>query len=200
MADLLLEHAGIQYALHPDVYEPAEDTYLLLESVSRLPPGRLLEIGTGCGLVAIAAARSGHRVVATDLNEQALHLARTNAQRNGVHLDLVRGNLLQGLRWRVFDTVAFNPPYLPTHPSDRVPGALNHAFDGGPTGRSVLESFLRQAQPASPPVLLVVASSLQGLDTIRARVRAHGWRMSTVAEQALVMERLYVLRLEFPEG
>ncbi|MBB3964600.1 putative nicotinamide N-methyase [Rhizobium metallidurans] len=58
---------------------------------------RVLDLGTGSGLVAIVAAKAGATsVVATDINENAIAAARLNAAANGVEIDLIHADLLDG--------------------------------------------------------------------------------------------------------
>lgn len=189
-----ITYAGVTYATDPDVYVPNDDTFLLADVVERLPPGRLLDIGTGCGFVALVAARCGHKVVATDVNPTAVALAKKNAAANGLGIDVRHADLFTGLDVREFDAITFNPPYLPTKTHERLPGPLNAAFDGGPTGRSVLERFLKRLPPDPPPVY-IVASSLLVPDALSQLVRARGLEWAVVAERALPMERLFVARV-----
>ncbi len=128
--------SGLVIEEDPQVYRPSDDSRLLLESV-RLERGeRFLEVGTGTGLVALHAARLGP-AVATDANEAAVRLARANARRNRVPLQVVRTNLAAGLRGP-FEVVAFNPPYLEGHPRDE----LDRAWAGGNEGSEISLRFL----------------------------------------------------------
>jgi release factor glutamine methyltransferase len=121
----------------PEVYRPSDDSYLLLAAVSVLPGERLLEVGTGTGLIAIHAARLTP-AIATDMNGRAVRLARENARRFGVELGLVRCDLMSALRGP-FDVVAFNPPYIEGQPKDE----LDRAWHGGDRGAEVAIRFLR---------------------------------------------------------
>jgi methylase of polypeptide subunit release factors len=72
--------------------------------------GSVLDVGTGTGIIAICAARSGRKVVAADISAAALRTARANASRNGVELECRQSDLLASIEGR-FDLIAFNPPY-----------------------------------------------------------------------------------------
>ncbi len=121
----------------PNVYRPSEDSRLLLESIVLERDERFLEVGTGTGLIALHAARRG-RAVATDANREAVLLARLNACRNALSLDVVRTNLAAGVRGP-FDVVAFNPPYLEGRPREE----LDRAWAGGKEGGEVALRFLK---------------------------------------------------------
>lgn len=74
------------------------------------PGQRVLDIGTGTGIIAICLARLGRQVTAADISGAALRTARKNARRNGVTLETCRSDLLASVPGR-FDAIAFNPPY-----------------------------------------------------------------------------------------
>jgi len=156
------------------VYPPREDSQLLVP-FAEVPPGTLvLEVGAGTGLAALAAARRGARVVATDLNPHALRLLRRRARTDGVDLGLVRADLARGLGR--FDRLLANPPYLPTRPEERDPDRWhNLALDGGPDGCRVTARLVRELDQHLTPggVAFVVVSSVQDPDAL-AQVR-RGW-------------------------
>jgi release factor glutamine methyltransferase len=74
---------------------------------------RVLDVGTGTGAIALALAdEAAARVVATDVSADALALARENAARTALELELVRGDVRDGLPRGPFDLVVSNPPYV----------------------------------------------------------------------------------------
>lgn len=184
-------------ALHADVYRPSDDTFLLAQAVhAHAKPGlRFLEVGCGAGFVSLVAARAGCEVTCTDANPHAVALAAHNAKQNGLTLRAVETDLLAGLPGP-FDLVAFNPPYLPTDPDERLPGVINLAFDGGRDGNETVLRFAAQlgALRHRPACILVVHSSLSDPAPLRAALANLGYRNDVVAEQALDFERLTVQR------
>jgi release factor glutamine methyltransferase len=121
----------------------------LLEALEIHERHKVLEIGTGCGIIALECARVGAVVVATDINIFATSLARFNYWRN---CDRLRGTveIRQGDLFSVvnpnekFDVIIFNPPYLPTRPNERIGGSCNFnlAMDGGSDGLQLTERFI----------------------------------------------------------
>lgn len=88
------------------------ETDALLDVVARAPAGlRVADVGTGSGVLAVEAAARGHRVVATDLYDTALQLARFNALLNGADVDFRRGHLFEPLADGAFDLVVTAPHY-----------------------------------------------------------------------------------------
>lgn len=179
---------GIAVGEGPLVYRPAEDSLLLLQSISLDPGERFLEVGTGTGLIALHAARRG-RAFATDANREAVRLAWANARRNELPLGLVLTHLMAGLRGP-FDVVAFNPPYLEGPPQDD----LDRAWQGGHQGSDVSLRFLAD---------LGRVLSLKGRAyLLLSRANEAAWRAAeerfrvrVVATKRLFFEELEVLEL-----
>lgn len=149
------------------VYFPAEDTLLLLSS---LPPGRgrMLDIGTGTGIVAIRGANMGYDVTATDTSIVALKCARKNAELNGAEIELLQSSLLDCIHGR-FSLITFNPPYLPSDPPDS-------RYGGGKRGDELTRLFLHQARGhiEDGGMVLFVSSSLSWKED------AEGWEIREV--------------------
>jgi release factor glutamine methyltransferase len=144
----LFHYNHLSIELHPWVYDPAEDSFLLLESIQVTSNDMVLELGTGCGLIALACAQQGAHVICTDINPYAVELTTKNIQQNR-HLlkgpiEVRQGNLFSAVqRNERFDIILFNPPYLPTKPNDRTNEWLDIATDGGPTGLHLTQRYLR---------------------------------------------------------
>jgi release factor glutamine methyltransferase len=103
----------------PDVLIPRPDTELLIElSLALIPenkPCKIIDLGTGCGIIAItlAAERLRANVSATDLSPAALQIAKTNAAKHKVeHIRFYRSNWFDDLPTGKFDLIVSNPPYL----------------------------------------------------------------------------------------
>ena len=187
----------------PGVYEPAEDSELLAEQVARDAGvrGIVLDVGTGSGLQAIVAARKRGvaRVVATDVNAEALKLAAENAAANdvGKKIIFVESDLFARVPHKKFNCIIFNSPYLPTAKKERVRGALNAAFDGGGAkGRRVTDRFLREVKRFIAPngVLLLVQSSLSDYEKTMSFLEHAGFQTRVAASRRFFFEEIVVLR------
>ncbi|MCU0632315.1 MAG: class I SAM-dependent methyltransferase [Methanolinea sp.] len=178
------------FVTHPQVYLPHEDTYLLLEAV--LPEvkqgDRILEVGCGSGYIAARLAERGE-VLATDINPHAVRETRT------LGVEVVRADLLDGVRGP-FDLVIFNPPYLPTLPEERIDDWLEFALDGGKDGTEVIRKFAEEVGRVLAPQgrLLLLISSLTGIDHIRDIIAWQGFESEIVMECMVEGEALYVIR------
>ena len=158
------EFYGLALRVTRDVLVPRPETELLVElALERLPPGapaRVLELGTGSGAIAIALAtgRPGLGIVATDVSEAALALARRNARDHGVEIAFVLSDWFDALGSEQFDLIVSNPPYV-----------------------AAGDAHLERGDVRFEPRLALVGGE-DGLDCIRkiaadarTRLRAGGW-------------------------
>jgi release factor glutamine methyltransferase len=174
------------------VYEPAEDTFLLRDAAIAevRPDDRVLEVGCGSGAVSAALIGRAERVVATDINPHAVRAAR------GRGVETVRTDLMAGVRGP-FDLVLFNPPYLPTQPEERIDDWLEYALDGGPTGRATIERFAADVGRVLAPFgrVLLLVSSLTDPDEVRRLFAGLGYIVLLAAQERVEDEDLLVLRI-----
>ena len=127
------------------VYIPSDDTFLLAENLEIREGQRVLEIGTGSGLISMYASLLTDDVTATDINYNALELAERNFKLNNI--DTIRlefGDMFEPVKDKKFDVILFNTPYLPTDSDDIIDDDLNYAFDGGLNGRKVIDRFINE--------------------------------------------------------
>ena len=85
----------------------------MLDFVLRKPAGKVLDLGTGCGVLAHFASEFSDSVVATDINPRATEYALFNAQLNERnHIDCRTGNLFEPIAGSLFDLIITNPPFV----------------------------------------------------------------------------------------
>jgi release factor glutamine methyltransferase len=187
--DALADRRGVERT----VYQPAEDSRLLAEAAVEHARGRTLEVGTGSGWVAERiAAETDCTVIASDYNPDACRRARERG------LQAVRADLVEPFRAGSFDTVAFNPPYLPTDPDNEWDDRMERALSGGESGRAVIDPFLDTVGRILRPdgVVLLLVSSLTGFEAVVDRAAANGFAATTARQESYPFETLSILRLD----
>ncbi len=194
---------NLKIQLNNQVYNPAEDTFLLLESIKPTKHDTILEIGTGCGIIALHCAQHGSNVLATDINPYALQLTKLNISQNHNQIkgtiQLARGNLLDYIRLTTrFNIIIFNPPYLPTTKKETVPGWINYAYDGGPSGTKTIETFLHQAPQhlEKKGICYFVGSSLQNQKYLHPTIQTTDITHTLITEQQIGDEYIQIHQLQ----
>jgi len=154
------EFFGLPFEVNGAVLIPRPDTELLVElALERLPPqGRVLDMGTGSGAVAVALAhtRRDADVTALDVSADALAVARRNADANGARVRFVHSDWYAALDGApAFDVIASNPPYIASgdhHLSEgdlrfEPAGALTDHADGLSALRTIVAGAARHLKP-----------------------------------------------------
>lgn len=187
---LMRRDDGIEIECDGDVYAPAEDSLLLLSAVEVTHGDRVLEIGCGSGITALHCAKAGAEVVAVDIVPEAVECARMNAQRNHLILDIFQSDLLSDVDGE-FDTILFNPPYLP---SDEI---LDPRWSGGQSGIETTVEFLRQARThlKNGGQILTVCSSLSDYRSLQEESASLGYDCRRISSSRFFFEEIFVLRL-----
>lgn len=174
----------------PGVFRPRSDTWMLARelveaisiSVSADGAGAsgsrlsVLEMCTGSGAVALAAARAGADVTAVDLSRRSVATVRLNALLRRVPVRALRGSLFEPVAGERFDLIATNPPYVPAA-SDTLPSrGASRAWDAGRSGRALIDPICDAAASHLRPggAILMIHSSLCGVEETVARLSATG--------------------------
>jgi len=190
--------ANLRFQIFKNVYEPAEDTFLAAENLVVNEVDRVLDMGTGCGILAILAAQKAKEVVAIDINAYAIRCARKNAEINKLadKIDIRKGDLFQPIRKdEKFSLIVFNAPYLPTPPKEGR-SWLGKSWAGGPTGRQHIDRFIKE----NPQYLLrngkilLVQSSLANIDETLKKFREADLEAHVIAERKVAFETIVLIQ------
>jgi release factor glutamine methyltransferase len=197
--------AGLHLRVLPGVFNPAlhfTSGFLAnyLRRAGVVPPGgEVLDIGTGTGVLAIAAAlANAGQVMAIDINPAAVECARLNARRYGLarSITVSQSDLFSGVHGQRFDLVLCNPPYFRGEP--RNPAEM--AYRGG----SDLEWFDRfgrglHTHLKSTGRCIITLGDAADTHTILQRLALYGWRIEPLAHRDLLVEEISLYALT-PEG
>lgn len=178
------------------VYPPQHDSRLLVDTMQRtnLVPGRrVLDLCTGSGVVAIAAARLGaNSVTALDICPRAVRCSRVNAIDAGVDVDVRQGSWTRARDYELFELVVANPPYVPTPPindTESIPTTAGpaRAWNAGLDGRLVLDPLCAWAADllCDGGSMLLVQSRFADAEQSVESLRSTGLATKIVASQKI---------------
>ncbi len=154
------EFWSLDFLVSPDVLIPRADTELIVEMVlEQIEPKRsmrILELGTGCGAIALSIAHERPRVtvLATDISAEALQISKLNAKHLHIcNVEFALGNwfdALHGVANNKFDIIVSNPPYVAQFDPHLTQGDLrfepNRALVAGVEGMDDLQIIIQQAK------------------------------------------------------
>ena len=181
----------LKILLDENVYEPAEDTFLLAETVEVKPGEVALDVGTGTGLIALIMARKADFVIGVDINPKAVELARRNAELNGIrNVEFRLSDLFENVSGK-FDVITFNAPYLPGKPEEPI----DFALVGGETGREVIDRFIGEVKSHLNPRgrVYLVQSSITGIEETLKRFEDEGFEARVISRKHLFFEDIVVI-------
>lgn len=149
------EFYGLPLAVGPAVLIPRPETELLVElALDRMPadaPVRVIDLGTGCGAIALAIKRQRPqaRVVAVECSAAALEYARRNAAKLGIEIELLHGCWFEPIAGKRFHVIVSNPPYVALNDlhlgQDDVRFEPRQALVSGADGLDALREITRGA-------------------------------------------------------
>jgi release factor glutamine methyltransferase len=179
------EFFGLDFAVSEAVLIPRPDTELIVElAIERLPQrGRLLDMGTGSGAIAVAIAHSrpDALVTALDVSEAALEVARRNAASNQARVRFLRSDWFGALDAdEIFDIIASNPPYIAAGDAHLSQGDLRFEPAGALTDHADGLSALRTIIGGAPRRLaaggwLLLEHGYDQAASVRALLAAGGY-------------------------
>lgn len=174
------------------IYEPAEDSFLLEAQVRKLAFGKVLDMGTGSGIQALAAAKKSNvkSVLAVDIQQSVVDYCKKNAPSKKIRF--LQSSLFSKVKGK-FDTIIFNPPYLPADPR-----LSDITIDGGKKGYEIVVRFLKNAGEylSGNGIILLFISSLTNPHQCEKAMRESLFEFEAISRQHVFFEDLLVYRLK----
>ena len=200
----------LNLADYDHVYEPAEDSFLLLDALQKekrfitthVKPLICLEVGSGSGVISTFLAQllgPKHVYLSTDINPKAAEITSRTGRQNNVNLNPVLTDLTSALEKRLqhnVDILIFNPPYVVT-PSEEVGSSgIEASWAGGDSGREVIDRFFpivgKLLSERGVFYLVIIRENNQ--DEIEQIMKGYGLKMSVVLNRRSGPEFLSILK------
>ncbi|KAF9620196.1 hypothetical protein IFM89_010931 [Coptis chinensis] len=197
---------------HPEVYEPCDDSFalvdaLLADRINLLEhrPTVCMEVGCGSGYVITSLATmlgqegDGHHYFATDINLHVVRVTHETLKAHGVHAEVICDNVASGLERRLegmVDLMVVNPPYVPT-PEDEVNiDGIAAAWAGEENGRTIIDKILLIADKllSERGWLYMVTLTANNPFQICGIMRDKGYASRIVVQRSTEEESLHVIK------
>jgi len=185
------------FILLPNVFSPRGTftSSFLARNLGVRKGDYVLDLGTGCGIQAVFAAEKAEKVVATDINPQAVKCAKINAKINGVaeKIDVRCGNLFEPVKNEKFDLIIFSPPYLPGKPKSY----LEHAWLCGEKYEMIREFFHYVKEYLKPGGRIrMVYSTIADVSLLFDILKENRFTWFVVASMKTPLERIFILEIK----
>jgi len=178
-----------------EIYEPAEDSYLLSKTLEKEIPKLLkktrnmkfFEVGCGRGIQLKTALDSGvkkENIFCVDINQKAVSHCKN------LGFNCIKSNLFEKVNEK-YDLIVFNPPYLPEDKNEPLDSRT--ATTGGKKGSEITNRFLKQAKKhlsKNGKIFLITSSLTKGINP-------ECYKKKTLAKENLFFEKLFVFELTF---
>jgi release factor glutamine methyltransferase len=174
---------GQTYVLRKDVCNPRflGISEFMAQNISVRPEDEVLDMGTGSGILAITAAKTARRVVAVDINNNAVVCAKENAKRNGAdNITFLQGDLFSALSDDIkFDVILVHPPFTEGKEEGNNPNGKYNVK------KSFARQFFKEAREHIRPqgYSQIIYPSYAGMERVLDIAREHGWIMRLYAKK-----------------
>lgn len=168
------------------IYKPREDSYLLASAVKKYAYGIVLDMGTGTGFLAEVAAKNKNvkKVIAVDIDKEAIEYCKNHISNSKIKF--VESDLFSNIHNK-FDTIIFNPPYLPSENTDI-------AIDGGIHGYELIARFFSVVNSFLKPngIILMVFSSLTNKKQVNSIIKKNGFNYKLLNKIHIFFEDIFI--------
>lgn len=190
-SERIITFYGYRICVNNDTYEPSDDTQLLLEIIKVNKGEKVIDIGSGTGILGLYTLFHGaSEVIFIDINPYAvlstsctLKLYRFN------NYEIINCDLVTCFRNKTFDVAIFNPPYLPFEEFDKW---IAYSWSGGKRGVEVTIKFLKNIQAKR---VYTIYSSLSDYEYLLQTIKELGYKITNLREKTIGFETLTAIEI-----
>lgn len=179
---------------------PRDETAILvekaLEIINKNNYKTLLDIGTGSGAIAITVKKNAPfmEVSASDISDNALSLAKENAEINKADVTFIKSDLFENI-FEKFDVILSNPPYIPTKDIEKLEKELSfepeNALDGGADGLDFYRDIIAEAKDhLNKNGLLMFEIGFDQADAVKTLLSKNGFTENYVLKDFSGLDRI----------
>ncbi|XUW99550.1 MAG: peptide chain release factor N(5)-glutamine methyltransferase [Dehalogenimonas sp.] len=200
-----MEFYGLDFYVNPSVLIPRPETEIMVEKAieigKRYPTPIIADVGSGSGAVAVTLAKHlpESRVIALDVSNDALEIARRNAARHEcTSIEFIKSDLLKAVPARHFDIICANLPYVPSAESLSNSFEPQLALDGGPDGLDIIRRLVHQiaAFDTKPTWLLLEFGTMQAPAVKSILDRSLPGSQTEILRDFIPLDRVSVTKLQ----
>lgn len=187
---------GKTYIISKAVFNPKfyYTSEFMAKHIKVTPEDEVLDMGTGSGIQAITAGQVVPRVIAIDINPEAVRYARKNVKVNGLEntVSVLQGDLFSSLDPRSeFSVILFTPPYLKGTPKTDFDRAL---FD---PNKELVRRFFKDAKEHLKPkgYVQMIYTSIAQPEHVLKIANEFGWKYHLIAKKRQLMETILIYKL-----
>ncbi|ABP94242.1 MULTISPECIES: HemK2/MTQ2 family protein methyltransferase [Metallosphaera] len=180
---------GYKLCVNEEVYEPAEDSEILASILDVKPGEKVIDVGSGSGILGIVAGRMGASVISIDVNPYATEATLCSSKLNHVNIEVINCDSVTCLRGFRVDALIFNPPYLPV---EETSSWIGYSWSGGKGGTEVLIRVMSEVNARS---YYFVYSSFTDEEEIDRFLKSRGLEINKVKERVIGFEVLKAVKV-----
>ncbi|MHA1866038.1 MAG: HemK2/MTQ2 family protein methyltransferase [Candidatus Heimdallarchaeaceae archaeon] len=196
-----LDKYNIHLRINDDVYEPAEDSFLMIDNVD-IPKNAkiILEIGCGSGIISLALSKKYHnkRFIVSDISFISTQYTNYNVKLNKLqnNIDVICSDSINALINFSPDIILWNPPYLPEEESSFFTPIERMMFFGGKKGYEAVYKLINKFNKRKmKTTFYTIFSSLAWDPEERKRDDSSRIKFEIVKEQKLPFEKLFLVKI-----